>query len=218
MVPPPGTRVLVLDDHAVVRRGLLALLADVTWAGPVVEAGTVAEARELATRLQPGLAVVDVGLPDGDGIDFVTELVRIAPGCRSLVLTMDRSVGTAERALAAGAAGHLAKDSAPELVVDALGTIASGGVVLGWDLVAGRVRVGGAPPAPGARGPLAALSPRELEVARQVAAGVANPVIARHLGISEKTVRNVLSGVLPKVGARDRVHLALLVREHDGPG
>lgn len=218
MGPPPGTRVLVVDDHAVVRRGLVALLEDVGWAATPVEAATLADARRLATTHRPTLAVVDVGLPDGNGLSLVAELARLSPGCRSLVLTMDRSVDTAGRAMAAGAAGYLAKDSDPELVVDALTTIAAGGVVLGWDLVAGRVRLGAeGDKAASVPGPLTGLTPRELEVARHVSAGLPNPAIARLLGVSEKTVRNLLSGVLPKVGARDRVHLALLVREQDRP-
>ncbi|MGG5260432.1 response regulator transcription factor [Phycicoccus avicenniae] len=219
MGPPPGTRVLVVDDHAVVRRGLLALLADTDWAADPVEAATVADARRLATTHQPTLAVVDVGLPDGDGVELVAELARRSPGCRSLVLTMDRSVETAGRAMAAGAAGYLAKDSDPDLVVDALATIAAGGVVLGWDLVAGRLHLGDEAAGGGtADGPLAGLTPRELRVAHHVADGLANPAIARLLGVSEKTVRNLLTGILPKVGARDRVHLALLVREHGRRG
>ena len=212
--PPPGTVVLVVDDHPVVRRGIVSLLASLPWTAPPVEAATVTEARRVATTERPALAVVDVGLPDGDGIDLVAELASISPGCRCLVLTMDASVETAQRALAAGAAGYLAKDVDPDLVVDALATIATGGMVLGYDL-AGRVRLtdgGGADRA--GLGPFAALTPRELEVASDVAAGLGNAQVARRLGLSEKTVRNVLSGVLPKVGARDRVHLALLAREH----
>lgn len=211
--PRPGSVVLVVDDHPVVRRGIVSLLDSLSWTAPPLEAATVADARRVATTARPSLAVVDVGLPDGDGIALVGELATLVPGCRCLVLTMDGSVATARRALAAGAAGYLAKDVDPDLVVDAVATIASGGMVLGYDL-AGQVRLGAdAADAPDL-GPFDALTPRELEVARDVAAGLGNAQVARRLGLSEKTVRNVLSGVLPKVGARDRVHLALLAREH----
>ena len=215
-VPRDGTRVLVVDDHPVVRRGIVALLGSLSWTAPPVEAATVADARRLATTERPALAVVDVGLPDGDGIALVAELAVISPGCRALVLTMDGSAQTAQRALAAGAAGYLAKDADPQLVVDAVTTIASGGLVLGFDLAAGALQLAGpSPRGPGAAaGPFDGLTPRELDVVRGVAEGLGNPQIARRLGISEKTVRNVLSGVLPKVGAGDRVRLALLAHEH----
>lgn len=214
-VPRDGTRVLVVDDHPVVRRGIVALLESLPWTAPPVEAATVADARRLATTERPSLAVVDVGLPDGDGIDLVAELAVISPGCRALVLTMDGSAQTAQRALAAGAAGYLAKDADPQLVVDAVTTIASGGLVLGFDLAAGALQLTGpSTRGPGAGEPFDGLTPRELDVVRGVAEGLGNPQIARRLGISEKTVRNVLSGVLPKVGAGDRVRLALLAHEH----
>ncbi len=213
--PGPGMVVLVVDDHPVVRRGIVSLLDSLPWTAPPVEAATVAEARRAAAIERPGLAVVDVKLPDGDGVDLVRELSTISPGCRCLVLTMDTSVATAQRALAAGAAGYLAKDVNPDLVVDAVATIATGGMVLGYDL-AERVRLTGAGAGSDAAslGPFASLTARELEVARDVADGLGNAQVARRLGLSEKTVRNVLSGVLPKVGARDRVHLALLAHEH----
>jgi DNA-binding NarL/FixJ family response regulator len=212
-VPRDGTRVLVVDDHPVVRRGIVALLESLPWTAPPVEAASLADARRLATTERPALAVVDVGLPDGDGIALVAELAVISPGCRALVLTMDSSAETAQRALAAGAAGYLAKDADPQLVVDALTTIASGGLVLGFDLAAGALRLAGSPTG-GSDGPFDVLTPRELDVVRGVAEGLGNPQIARRLGISEKTVRNVLSGVLPKVGVGDRVRLALLAHEH----
>lgn len=215
---PRAARVLVVDDHPVVRRGLVALLTSLPWVEAPLEAASVSEARRVATTERPSLAVVDVGLPDGDGIELVAQLDRLSPGCRCLVLTMDTSQATAQRALAAGAAGHLAKDASPELVVEALTTIAAGGMVLGYASVAGRVRLG--EPGEAAEsggtadlGPFAALTARELDVARAVARGDSNGRAARRLGISEKTVRNVLSGLLPKVGARDRVHLVLLARE-----
>lgn len=217
-MPAPGTRVLVVDDHAIVRRGIVALLESLPWAGPPAEAASAAEARRLCTTERPSLAVVDVGLPDGDGIELVAELAAISPGCRSLVLTMDGSGATAERALAAGAAGYLVKDADPQLILDALTTIAAGGLVIGYDLGTGHIHLGGqkspVPAESTGPGPFAGLSARELGVARGVAAGLGNPVLARRLGVSEKTVRNVLCAVLPKVGARDRVHLALLAREH----
>ena len=204
-------RVLVVDDHPVVGRGLAALFAGLDWVSAVDVVGTVAEALAQATVHRPTLAVVDVRLPDGDGVDLVRRLGTITPQCRSLVLTMDRSTETARRALDSGAAGFLHKDADPELIVDALRTLSRGGTVLAPDVLRRLAddRAGDAVPAP-----FDGLTPRELTLVGLVGAGLANPVIAARLHVSEKTVRNQLSAVLVKVGAPDRVHLALLVREH----
>lgn len=200
--------VLLVDDHPVVARGLAALLSGEDWVAGTYVAETVAAALRLAAQQRPSLAVVDVRLPDGDGLDVVRRLPTLAPGCRSLVLTMDDSGGTARRAVAAGAAGFLHKDADPELIVDAMRTLAHGGTVLGPQVLASLTGRAPATPAPFDR-----LTPRELDLARLVSAGMANPAIARRLHVSEKTVRNQLSTVLVKVGARDRVALAVLARE-----
>lgn len=204
---PVGT-VLIVDDHPVVVRGLVALLAGEDWVIGTHVAETVAGALGLAIEHQPSLAVVDVRLPDGDGLDVVRRLRTIAPGCRSLVLTMDDADMTARRAVTAGAAGFLHKDADPELIVDAIRTLGHGGTVLGPDVLASLTERAPATPAPFDR-----LTPRELDLARLVGSGLANPAIARRLHVSEKTVRNQLSTVLVKVGARDRVALAVLARE-----
>ncbi len=203
-------RVLVVDDHPVVARGLAALLSGEDWVGAIDVAEDVAGAVQLATVHQPTLAVVDVRLPDGDGLDLVRRLGVLTPGCRALVLTMDDSPGTARRAVEAGAAGFLHKDAVPELIVDALRTLSRGGTVLGHGVLrslAGDSRRAVPPP-------FDRLSPRERALAGLVGAGLSNPAIAARLQVSEKTVRNQLSAVLVKIGAPDRVHLALLVREH----
>jgi DNA-binding NarL/FixJ family response regulator len=203
-------RVLVVDDHPVVARGLAALFAGADWVSAIDVVGTVAGAVEQATRHRPTLAVVDVRLPDGDGLDLVRRLRSLAPGCRVLVLTMDDSDATARRAVEAGAAGFLHKDAAPELIVDALRTLSRGGTVLTPDVLRrlAERKDDVVPP------PFDRLTPRERALAGLVGAGLANPAIAARLHVSEKTVRNQLSAVLVKVGAPDRVHLALLVREH----
>ncbi len=204
----PAHTVLLVDDHPVVVRGLAALLAGEDWVAGTHVAGTVAEALALATQHHPSLAVVDVRLPDGDGLEVVRRLGSLVPGCRSLVLTMDAADGTVRRAVAAGAAGFLHKDADPDLIVDAVRTLAHGGTVLGPDVLASLTERAAQAPEPFDR-----LSPRELDLARLVASGMANPAIARRLHVSEKTVRNQLSTVLVKVAARDRVALTLLARE-----
>jgi DNA-binding NarL/FixJ family response regulator len=211
----PAHTVLLVDDHPVVVRGLAALLAGEDWVAATHVAQTVARALALATQHHPSLAVVDVRLPDGDGVDVVRRLGTLVPGCRSLVLTMDDTDSTARRAVSAGAAGFLHKNADPELIVDAIRTLAHGGSVLGPEVLASLTERAPKTPAPFDR-----LTARELDLARLVGSGLANPAIARRLRISEKTVRNQLSAVLVKVGARDRVALTLLARDRhldDGP-
>lgn len=204
----PGARtVLVVDDHPIVRQGMAALLTAQPWVARVIEAGSVAEARRLTTVDRPDLAVVDLGLPDGDGIGLLRELAVIAPGCAAIVMTMTDDVGTVRTALDAGARGYLLKDSAPDLIVAALRAVAAGGRVLG-PTVADDV------PAAGSSGrpppPFDTLTPRELRLAVLIARGSSNRQIADSLSISEKTVRNQIGMVLAKLGVADRVQAALL--------
>jgi DNA-binding NarL/FixJ family response regulator len=206
---PDQLTVLVVDDHPVVHRGISAMLAGIDWVESTVIAQTVAEALAQATTRRPDLAVVDVRLPDGDGIEVVRQLGRLVPGCRALVLTMDAEPDTVRRAMDAGASGYLLKDCEPELILDALSTLRHGGLVLGARaLTALSEPDDDRPPAPFDR-----LTPREVTLAALVGAGLGNQAVATRLGVSEKTVRNQLSSVLVRVGARDRVHLAVLVRE-----
>lgn len=186
-----------------------ALLRAETWIDRVVEAGTVAEARRVATLDRPAVAVVDLGLPDGDGTELVRDLAGIAPGCVALVMTMTEDAGTVRAALAAGAHGYLLKDADPGLVVAAVRTVAAGGRVLGPRVDDGRAPVGAArrPPPP-----FDALTPRELRLAMLLADGCTTRQIAETLSVSEKTVRNQVASVLAKLGVADRVQAALLAR------
>jgi DNA-binding NarL/FixJ family response regulator len=198
---PPQT-VLVVDDHPVVRRGLTALLQAETWVHRVVEAGTLADARRAATVESPDVAVVDLTLPDGDGIALLRHLSATAPRCRALVMTMTADPGTVRAALDAGARGYLLKDSDPEVVVASLRTVAAGGQVLGP-----RVEERSGPPPPFDR-----LTPRELRLVQLLAGGRSSRQVGETLGLSEKTVRNQTAAVLAKVGVADRVRLALLAQ------
>ena len=103
----PAATVLVVDDHPVVRRGLAAMLGLEDWVGRVVEAGSVREGAAVGATERAD-AVVDLGLPDGDGVELVRRLRR-APGCPVLVLTMTRDEGSCAPALAAGAGGYLSR-------------------------------------------------------------------------------------------------------------
>jgi DNA-binding NarL/FixJ family response regulator len=198
--------VLFVDDHPLVRHGLRVLLDAEPWVGRVVEAGTARQAAQLAVAERPDVAVVDLGLPDEDGLELVRRLRRTVPECPVLVLTMTRSESLVRECLDAGAAGYVLKETAPRAVVTAIRAVLDGGVVLGPEVT---VRSTAAPlPAP-----LDRLVPYDVRLLTLVATGYRNGEIARTMGISEKTVRNRLSGILVQLGVADRVQAVLLARD-----
>lgn len=205
-------RVLVVDDHPVVRRGLRTMLEGEPWVAAVVEAATVAEAIRAAVTAKAHVVAMDVALPDGDGIEATRRIMVAAPQTKILVLTMADDDDTVARALRAGARGYLLKSTPPDTVVDALRTVAGGGVVLGPDvgvaLLAGLRRAPAQLPPP-----FDQLTSREREILARLVAGDSNAQIGRKLGISDKTVRNQLSAVFGKLSVSDRVQAALLARD-----
>lgn len=205
----PGATVLLVDDHPLLRRGLAALLGLEGWVGRVVEAGTVRDGAALGAVEAADVAVVDLGLPDGSGVDLVRALRR-TPGCPVLVLTMTREDAVVRECLAAGATGYVLKDSPPDTVVRAARTVLDGGLVLGPQVAAA---LAGPPPAT-LPPPLDRLSPTEVRLLALLSAGLSNGQIAARMGVAEKTVRNRVSRILDLVGARDRVQAALLARDH----
>lgn len=213
----PAATVLVVDDHPVVRRGLAAILALEDWVARVVEAASVREGAVVGATEAADVAVVDLGLPDGDGVELVRRLRR-APGCPVLVLTMTRDEGAVRACLAAGAGGYLLKDSPPDAVVRAARTVLDGGLVLGPE-VAGAARPASTRIAP-LPPPLHRLAPAELRLLCLLAEGRTTPRMAAELGVTEKTVRNRVAVLLSTLGVEDRVQAALLAREKgllDGP-
>ncbi|GIH05495.1 DNA-binding response regulator [Rhizocola hellebori] len=207
-----GFRVLVVDDHPVVRRGLRTLLDGEPWVSEVREAATAAEAlREVVSR---GIHVVsmDVSLPDGDGVEAVARILAARPEAKVLMLTMADDEEIIARALRAGARGYLVKETDPDTIVEALHTVAVGGVVLGPrigpSVLSTLRRAPTEVPAPFDR-----LTVRERDIVTLLANGESNARIARQLGVSEKTVRNQLSSVFAKLEVADRVQAALLARD-----
>lgn len=183
---------LIVDDHPIVRRGLRALLLSEDWVLDVTEAATVADGVMAAVTDEVDLVAMDVALPDGDGIEATRRILRARPEVAVLILTMSEDDDDVSRALGAGARGFLLKDTDPETVVDALRAVAGGGLVLGPrirpDLVTQGRRSSATVPAPFDR-----LTDREREIVGRLALGESNARIARHLGLSEKTIRNQLS-------------------------
>lgn len=201
--------VLLVDDHPVVRRGLAALLNGEDWIGRLIEAGTIAEALKLAVLERPDTAIVDLGLPDGDGVSLIRMLRRSLPACPLLVLTMTHDDATVQACLEAGASGYLLKESAPDALLPALRTVRDGGMVLGPQVTTSAlVGVRRAVPSP-----FDLLTPRELQHVGLLASGRSGAQIADALNVTEKTVRNQMAGILAKLGIADRVQIALMARD-----
>lgn len=205
----PAATVLLVDDHPLVRRGLGALLDLEPWVGRIVEAGSVTQGAAIGAVENVDMAVVDLGLPDGDGVDLVRRLRR-TPGCPVLVLTMTRDDATVRDCLAAGAGGYVLKDSAPDAVVRATRTVFEGGLVLGPGVVFATLP---GRPASALPPPLDRLSPGDLRLLGLLAQGCTNAELAREIGVTEKTVRNRVAVMLGVLGVADRVQAALLARD-----
>lgn len=203
--------VLIVDDHPLIRHGLSALLELEDWVAEVLAASTAQEGLELAVRRSPGLAVVDLGLPDLPGTELIIRLRRARPDCALLVLTMNSEESAVRACLLAGANGYVLKGSAPEVVLRAAQTVADGGLVLGPEVRTGTLIDADAPKLPE---PLNRLTDRDLDLLAHLAEGSSNREVARALGVSEKTVRNRLSGVFLTLGVADRVQAALVARDH----
>ena len=200
-------RVLVVDDHAIVREGLrsfLALQEDIEVVG---EAGDGEEALEAVRRLAPDVALMDLVMPRMDGIEAIRHIRAESPQTRVIVLTSFVDEDKMLPAVRAGAAGYLLKDVAPQELVSAIRTVHGGAALLHPAVVAELVREATTPRGDG-------LTEREREVLALIARGRANKAIAFELGVSEKTVKTHVSNILGKLNLTDRTQAALYaVRE-----
>jgi DNA-binding NarL/FixJ family response regulator len=200
-------RVLLVDDHALVRRGLEQLLSGVDDIEVVATAADGAAALDEIARTSPDVVLMDLQMPGMDGVEATRRIVADG-GPDVLVLT---SFSDAERilgALDAGAVGYLLKDAEPEAVIDGVRAVSRGESPL--HPRAARELLGARHPA----APAGDLTPRELEVLALVRAGLANKQIARRLGISERTVKAHLTSVFTGIGVADRTQAALWAERH----
>lgn len=206
-------RVLIADDHPVFRGGLRALLAAEDGFEVVGEAGTGAEAVRLALELQPDLVVMDLRMPDMDGVAATRQIVHDSPHIGVLVLTMFEDDDSVFAAMRAGARGYLVKGSNQADVVHAIALVGSGGAMFG-PAIAQRVVQFFARPRPSQPALVfPELTDREHEVLALIAEGRANAAIASRLGISEKTVRNHVSNIFAKLAVADRAQAIVRARQ-----
>ncbi len=203
-------RVLVVDDHAVVRSGLSALLGTVAGIEVVGEAGGGREAVELAVAIVPDVVLMDLQMPDGNGIDATREIAAACPSVAVIVLTMYEEDDMVFSSLRAGARGYLLKGADQAEVVRSILAVAAGQVILGSG-AAERVLASFAAPA-ARRQPFPELTDREREVLRLIADGHGNEAIARTLGLATKTVANHVSNILAKLQFADRAAAIVAAR------
>ncbi|MFI0828004.1 response regulator [Streptomyces roseolus] len=218
-----SVRVFLVDDHEVVRRGLRDLIDDEPDMRVVGEASTADQALARVPALRPDVAVLDVRLPDGDGIAVCRELRSRMPELACLMLTSFDDEDALLDAIMAGAAGYVLKQIKGSDLVSAVRTVATGQSMLDPATTARLMRSLRAPETaqPPEDERLAALSERERSVLELIGEGLTNRQIAKRLYLSEKTVKNHISRLLGKLGVERRVQAAVIAaqtHEHEATG
>ena len=195
-MPNRAIRVLVVDDHPVVREGVVAIIADQPDMVVTGEAGTGSAAIDHFRRDRPDVVLMDLQMPDMNGLDAIAEIVREFPEARIVVLTTYSGDAMALRALRAGAVGYLLKNTLRKEMVDAVRSVYNGGKHLNAEVATG-IAFGAARDD---------LSDRERGVLQYAASGNSNKQIAAHLFMSEETVKGHMKAIFLKLGASDRTH------------
>ena len=205
-------RVLICDDHEVVREGLRGLISRQAGMSVAGEAGTVAEAIEAASRTKPDVVIMDVRLPDGSGVEACRSIREAHPDTKVIMLTSYADDDALFASIIAGASGYLLKQTRGQAVVDAVTAVAAGRSLLDPDVtgkVLDRLRENRAEdPA------LASLTEQERKVVAGLAEGKTNREIGEALFLSEKTVKNYVSRILDKLGLSRRAEAAAYMAKH----
>jgi DNA-binding NarL/FixJ family response regulator len=201
--------VMVVDDHPVVLAGLAALIGSDPQLSVVGTARSAAEARELVGQIEPAVAVLDLQLPDGDGITLGMELKQSWPTVRVLILTMHADEATVIQSLASGLDGYLLKDADPEDVLSAVHSAAGGSLVVGRSVSGFVVAAAASAPRTDA---LAVLDARDLEILELMVDGLPTSQVAARLYLAPKTIRNRISEMLGKLGVATREDAVALGR------
>jgi DNA-binding NarL/FixJ family response regulator len=204
-------KILVADDHPVVRDGLRALFAEYPDITLIGEAATGREAIKAAVIDQPDVIIMDLAMPDTDGFSATAEISRVAPEVAVLILTMSDDDVTVTKAMRAGARGYLLKGATKEEILRAVTAVADGQAIFGPS-VAKRILARLGAPATG-DDPFPQLTPREHDVLRLLSLGLSNSAIADRLGLSLKTVNNNTSAIFTKLNVATRTEAAILARD-----
>lgn len=208
-------RVVVVDDHDLLRAGLVTVLSSDPELAVIGEAADGKEGTRVAVELRPDVVLMDVEMPGGDGITATARIRGLAPEVRVLILTMFDLDEYVVQALRAGAAGFLLKTTAPQQLLQSVKACAAGETTLGPSVMERLLESYLAQPGTRPRPPgLDALTARELDVLRSMAGGLSNAEIATALFLAETTVKTHVARILSKLGVRDRVQAVVIAHEN----
>jgi len=215
-------RVLVADDQSMVRAGFRMLLSDEEGIEVVAEASNGLEAVDKAARYDPTVVLMDIRMPELDGLEATRRILAADPDARVLVLTTFDLDEYVYEALRIGASGFVLKDDPPEQLIAAIQTVAAGDALLSPTITKRVIREFARLPRPTPPKELDDLSARELEVFRLIARGLSNAQIGQELYIGETTVKTHVTHILAKLGLHDRVQAVVLayqtgIFDADGP-
>jgi DNA-binding NarL/FixJ family response regulator len=203
-------RVLVADDQSMVRAGFRMLLTGEQDIEVVAEASNGLEAVDQARRLDPAVVLMDIRMPELDGIEATRRILAANSAARVLILTTFGLDEYVYEALCAGASGFVLKDDPPEQLISAVRTVAAGNALLSPAITKQVIRRFARIPRLAPPRKLAELTERELEILKQIATGRSNAEIGRELFIGETTVKTHVTHILQKLGLRDRVQVVVL--------
>ena len=213
MVDTP-IRVLIADDHTVVRKGLKALLSAKKYDIEVIdEASNGEEAIQKAEELKPDVILMDLVMPVKSGLEAILEIKQMQPQARILVLTSFADDENVVQAIQAGAYGFLLKDTSPDELVQTIHSVYADKLTIPQELT--QILLGGKSTAVESEPPKEDLTPRELDVLVCIAQGMSNKQIAQQLSVSTTTVRSHVSSMIRKLNVENRTQLAIYAREHD---
>lgn len=211
------TSLFVIDDHPMLREGIRMLTSGARDLRVAGTAALASAAIEPLRRDPPDVIVLDLDLGSEDGLAWLPRLCEAAPRARVLILTALRDRARDEEALRAGARGLVLKDAAPDVLLQAIRSVAAGALWFDPAVLSARRSRGPAPQPPQADGTPATggevLTPREREIVALLGQGLRNEAVARELGISEKTVRNQLTAIYAKLGVSGRLELVVYAYE-----
>ena len=202
---PPPVRVFVVDDHEMIRRGLRDLAGEYGGIEIVGEADRASTALEGIARTGPDVALLDIRLPDQNGVELCREIRSERPGVRCLMFTSYADEDAMVNAIMAGASGYLLKHTTADELVEAIRSVADGHSLLDPEATRALMARVTHPPAK----PDPELSPQQERVLELIVAGLSNREIAQRLGLAEKTIKNYVSAILDKLGLRSRTQAAL---------
>ena len=204
-------RIMLVDDHAVVRAGFRRLLEQQPNMQVVAEADSGERAYTLFVEHEPNVVVLDLAMPGVSGLEVIRRIIGRAPAARILVFSMHEDASLAERAIQLGARGYVTKSNAPEILILAVGEVAAGKLYLSADIATSIAVL----KLTGDANPVSLLSPREFEIFRLLVAGRPVADIAKVLNLSGKTIANYHTLIKQKLGIATDVELVLIAVRHN---